>query len=289
MAEDKFTAVWVSHTSISDFLRCPRAYYLKNMYRDPKTGHKIKLISPPLALGQIVHEVLESLSTLPVEERFTKSPVETYHLLWKKIKGKKGGFTDESVEEQYKKRGEEMLNRVMKNPGPLMNLAVKIKMDLPYYWLSTKDNIILCGKIDWLEYIPDTDSVHIIDFKTSKKDEEDGSLQLSIYSLLTANCQSKPVSKISYWYIGRSDEPTKQIMPDMKQQEEKILEIAKKMKLARQLSVFKCPETSGCRDCRPYEAILRGEAELVGLGSYREDMYILDVSGSSAKEKSVIL
>ena len=62
---DQYTAVWVSHTSISDFLQCPRAYYLKNVYKDPKTRHKIQLMSPPLALGQVVHSVLESLSILP--------------------------------------------------------------------------------------------------------------------------------------------------------------------------------------------------------------------------------
>jgi len=70
MPKDIYSAVYVSHTSISDFLVCPRAYFLKNVYRDPKTRHKIKLMSPPLALGQVIHEVLESLSLLPTEDRF---------------------------------------------------------------------------------------------------------------------------------------------------------------------------------------------------------------------------
>ena len=58
MAADKFTATWISHSSISDFLKCPRAYYLKNMYKDPKTGHKIQLMSPPFELGKDVDEVI---------------------------------------------------------------------------------------------------------------------------------------------------------------------------------------------------------------------------------------
>jgi len=98
MAEDKYTATWVSHSSISDFLQCPRAYFLKHVYRDPKTGHKIKITSPPLALGQAVHEVLESLSTLPVEERFRNSLIEKFHTVWQKLSGKKGGFVNEEVE-----------------------------------------------------------------------------------------------------------------------------------------------------------------------------------------------
>src|SRR3990167_6170588 len=70
MPGDKYTAVWVSHSSITDFVNCPRAYFLNNIYRDPVTGHKITVISPPLALGQAIHEVIETLSHLPSEKRF---------------------------------------------------------------------------------------------------------------------------------------------------------------------------------------------------------------------------
>lgn len=289
MAEDKYSAVWVSHTSINDFLTCPRAYYLKNVYKDPKTNHKIKVMSPPLALGQSVHEVLESLSVLPADSRFTVSLVEKFHESWKKVSGKKGGFLTPATEEQYRKRGEEMLLRVMEHPGVLKNLAVKIKMDLPYYWLSKEDNIILCGKIDWLEYLPATDAVHIIDFKTSKNDEEDGSLQLPIYCLLASHCQTKPVEKVSYWYLGRNTELTPKPLPDFAIEEARILDIAKKIKIARQLNVFKCPQKTGCHACLPYEHVLKGEAELVGTGSYREDIYVLDPSLREAGQKSVIL
>jgi ATP-dependent helicase/DNAse subunit B len=64
-----------------------------------------------------------------------------------------------------------------------------MKEDLPHYWLSEDDGIILCGKIDWLQYLPDTDSVHIVDFKTSKNKEKANSLQLPIYLLLVSNTQ----------------------------------------------------------------------------------------------------
>lgn len=289
MAKDSYSAVWVSHTSISDFLTCPRAYYLKNVYRDPKTRHKIKLMSPPLALGQAVHEVLESLSILPSEDRFKESLVVRFHEVWKKVTGKKGGFTHEETEELYKRRGEKMLERVMKSPGPLVNKAVKIKMDLPKYWLSEKDNIILCGKIDWLEYFETTDTVHIIDFKTSKNEEEGSSLQLPIYFLLVTNCQTKRISKMSYWYIERDDGLVERPLPDLSSSEEKLLDIAKKIKTARQLNVFKCPQKNGCYACRPFEAILHGEAEYVGLGSFKEDVYLLDKSLMNSSKESTIL
>lgn len=284
--KDKFSAVWVSHTSINDFLTCPRAYYLKNVYKDPRNGKKVKIISPPLALGQTVHEVLESLSVLPVEARFATSLIERFHALWPKVSGKNGGFFSSEVEQIYKKRGEDMLLRVQQNPGPLKRLAVKIKMNLPYYWLSEEDNIILCGKLDWLEYIKENESVQIIDFKTGKSDEDANSLQLSIYYLLATHCQIRPVTGLNYWYIERNTDLTKQQIPDEKEAYSKILTIAKQIKLARQLNIFKCPQKTGCQACKPFERVLKGEAEYVGLNAYKENVYILpDKQGKDAQSE----
>jgi len=289
MVADPYNAVWVSHTSIGDFLKCPRAYYLKHMYRDPKSGHKIKLVTAPLSLGQIIHQVLESLSTIPAEERMKESLVIKFHALWGNISGRRGGFTNPEMELRFKKRGEDMLNRVMEHPGPLAKKAVRIKsdMDIIHYWLSEKDNIILCGKIDWLEYLPDFNGVHIIDFKTSKNEEEAGSLQLPIYYLLAKNCQNRTVDKASYWYIERNNEPTEKKLPDAEEAYKKVFEVAKKIKLARQLSVFKCPYKTGCGVCRPMERIIRGDAQFVGVDERGSDMYILEES-SPEKESEVL-
>src|SRR3990170_5103100 len=160
MPADKYSAVWVSHSSITAFLSCPRAYFLSNIYRDPATGHKITLMSPPLALGQAVHELIETLSYLPSDQRFRKPLATQFDAVWQKISGVRGGFTDQKAETAYKESGKAMIKRLVNHPGPLEKLAVKIKMDLPYFWLSQEQNIILCGKIDWLEYLPD-ESVHI--------------------------------------------------------------------------------------------------------------------------------
>lgn len=278
MKGDKYSAVWVSHTSINDFLECPRLYYLKFVYRDPKSGKKIKITSPSLALGQSVHEVIESLSVLPVDKRFAVPLTAHFEQVWKKVSGKKGGFLSDDVEQEYKQRGLSILEHIRKNPGPLAQLAVKIKMDLPYTWISEEDNIILCGKIDWMEYLPETDSVHIIDFKTSKRDEKPDSLQLPIYCILAQQCQKRPVTKASYWYVERNESPTEIPFPDCDDAQTKILRIARTMKTARKLERFKCNFETGCNACSPYEAVLRGEYEYVGVDEYDHDTYI---SGSN--------
>ena len=185
---DEFGAIWVSYSSIRDFLKCPRSYYLKNIYKNPQTGRKMQIINPSLSLGQAVHQVLEELSRLPKEKRFDISPLDRFRRIWEGVSGKKGGFLNKKEEERYFERGQAMIERITKNPGPLKKLAVKIKDDLPHFWLSQKDNLILCGKIDWLEYLPDKNGVHIIDFKTGRFSEEEDSLQLPIYYLLAKKC-----------------------------------------------------------------------------------------------------
>ena len=287
MAKDKYSAVWVSHSSISDWLSCPRAYWLKNVYKNPQTRKKMAIVSPPLSLGQAVHEVIESLSVLAVDRRLAEPLLAKFNQAWEKVKGKKGGFLSETEEAKYKERGKEMLLRVEKNPGPLKNLAVKIQMELPYYWLSEKDNIILCGKIDWLEYLKDEEAVHIIDFKTGKNEEKADSLQLPIYYLLVSHTQDRPVKKVSYWYIDRESKPVEQKLKDLESAEEKILKIAKEMKLARQLNRFKCPQ-GGCRNCLPMERILQGEGELVGIDGMDREVYILPGAKQTEKQSKIL-
>lgn len=289
MPIDKFSALWVSHTSISDFLSCPRAYFLRHMYRDPKTRHKIKIITPPLALGQAVHETLEALSVIPKENRFFHSLMDGFEKSWEKVRGKKGGFVDRDTEYKYEERGRAMIRNVKDNPGPLANSAVKIKEDLPHYWLSEEEGIILCGKVDWLEYLPATDSVHIIDFKTGKQDEDPDSLQLPIYHLLVRYCQSRLVTKASYWYLDREDGLVEKVLPSIEEARERVLMIARKIKLARQLDRLSCPN-QGCMHCQPYEDIVAGKGELVAEDEYHYDVYTLPLRAPQIiSTESVIL
>lgn len=271
--------LWVSHSSINDFISCPRAYYLKHIFKDPKTKQKINIINPAIALGLAVHDTLESL-VVPLEQRFLEPLDIKYERMWQKVTGILGGFSSETEEAEYKTRGKNMITRVMKNPGPLVNKALKLSLTedtfVPNFLLSKEDNIILCGKIDWMEHVPENNSVHIIDFKTGKNDEKAGSLQLPIYCLLTQNLQKRNIHKVSYWYLDKHDSPTEMPMPDLEDEKENILDIARRIRMVRDSGKFSC-QKGGCFACKPFEAIIRGDATFVKKGDY-QDIYVVDPS-----------
>lgn len=272
--KNKFTAVWVSHSSMGDFIKCPRAYFLHNVYKDPKTGRKINITNPALALGVTVHSVIEPLAKIKAEDRMNQPIFDIYEKEWQKVSGKRGGFLTLEEENETKERGRKMLERIKNHPEPLLEKALRMKEDLPWYYLSEKDNIILCGKVDWMRYVPTDDSVHIMDFKTGKYDEKEDSLQLPIYHLLVHNCQKRKVSGASYWYIDRDDSPKEVELPDLESAFKKVYDVAIKVKQARDKKEFICP-SGGCKTCLPFEAILKGEAEYVGVGEYNQDLYML--------------
>lgn len=279
MSEDKYSALWVSHSSMGDFLKCPRLYFLRNVYRTD-LNRKINIASPPLSLGQAVHGVLEGLAQYKAEERFKNSLEEVFEKEWQKISGKRGGFKSEEEESKAKERGKNMIQRVAQNPGPLLKKTVNINGNgsgaLHDIYLSKEDNIVLCGKIDWLEYVDEDDSIRVIDFKTGRKEEDENSLQLPIYLLLLNELQKRKISGASYWYIDRDDKPSEVKLPNIGEAKDRVLFMAKKVKTAKDNNELSCPYgLNGCFACRPFEKILLGEAEFVGLDEYEREMYVI--------------
>ena len=276
---DKYTAVWVSHSSMGDFLKCPRLYYLHNVYKDSKTGRKISIVTPHMSLGIAVHEVLEGLANYPADERKNQDLSAQFESAWQKVSGKKGGFVSNEEEQLFKARGIAMIENVKKDYKMLANKCVKLPREVmnPNFFLSDDENIILNGLVDWIEYLPETDSLHIIDFKTGKNIESDSSLQLPIYLLLCNALQKRPVTKASYWYL-ESDTVVEKELPDAESAFNDVLAVALRVKEARVNNDFVCPQgEGGCMQCRPYEQILAHapNVEFVGTGLFKQDMYLV--------------
>ncbi len=277
--QDKYSALWVSHSSMNDFIKCPRSYYLHNIYRS-KNNRKINIVNQHLSLGIAVHETLENLSNFKADQRFLVPLEVAFEENWKKVSGKIGGFKTEQEEMDAKERAKKMILRVQQHPGPLAKLTVKLPAhnnDMPpNFYLSEEDNIILNGKIDWLEYMPEDDSVRVIDFKTGKNEENPESLQLPIYLMLLHALQKRKVSGVAYWYLEKDNEPKSVALPDVAAAKEKVLKIALEIKKAKSNNHFECPRgEKGCFSCQPFEKIVRGEAEYVGVGGYNQELYLI--------------
>lgn len=282
MSQDKYSATWVSHSSMGDFLKCPRLYYLHNVYKDPVTNRKMTIVNPHMSLGIAVHNVLEGLGNYPSEERMNRDLRAQFEEEWLKVTGKQGGFLSLEQEEEFKMRGKEMINTVIRDPRFLVNKRIKLPQgNMPCnFYLSEDDNIIVNGLVDWIEYLPD-DTLHLIDFKTGKKEESESSLQLPIYLLLCNALQKRKVSKASYWYL-ESDKLVEKELPDSDTAYRDVYTVAIQVKEARDTKKFNCPGgESGCIHCKGYEDILRlkkGEesrALYIGVGGFNQDIYIL--------------
>lgn len=296
--EDKYSAVWLSHSSASDFLKCPRLYFLKNIWKNDK-GNKVNIVSPYLSLGLAVHQTIEPLATLKVDERLEflsnkDNVMETFNKNFDKFRGKTGGFEDAGTEEEFKKRGQEMIQNVLNNPGPLKSKTVKYYNGdfIPNFFLSEKDNIILCGLVDWVEYLESTDSLKVIDFKTGKNDEKDDSMQLPIYKLLVENLQKRKVTSCAYWYLDRDKFPksVEIVDEDLEEIKNKLLRVGLEIKNKKggfpnsrfkdMEKNFPCSIGVGCRNCKEFEIIKNYVAdneriEYLGQGEYKQDLYLV--------------
>lgn len=269
--------IFLSYTSLKDFLNCPRAYFLKNVYRDSKTGNRILIASPYMSLGSVVHDTLKWILDMggQVTERGAE---EKFRNFWLKFRGKKGGFESREDEATFGKRGLNMLDNFLKNFGSLEKSAPG--MVFPKYYLP--DNLVLIGNIDFLGEREDG-SLHVVDFKTGVNDEKDP-LQLYIYAILAEANLQKEVTAASYWYLDRDDAPRPIVLDPLEPQLEWLKGKAKELKKAIEKGEWICikndaPSGASCRDCRDYQAILDGKGEFQFTDQkFKKDIYFLPKS-----------
>lgn len=287
MAYDPYTAVWLSHSSITDFLSCNRLYYLKNIFKDPVSRRKINIASPYLSLGSAVHNTLEDLKNLSQEERekeIKENLLENFKKNWQNYTGEKGGFLNTEEEKEFFERGESIIKNIIKDPKILLNKIIKEnyfwERDLhngfnPHFPISLEYNLVLNGAIDWLEYLEDKNSIRVTDFKTGRNDEKEESFQLPIYYLLIDNLDKKKkykVDSVAYWYLDHENkkentehkeleiiELNKEKLEEIKKKEKEIIEIGKSIKAFRENGIYKCNnekvEGEGCFYCRDFEKV----------------------------------
>lgn len=267
--------LWISYSAIADFEKCPRFYYLRNLYRDQRTNHRIQVVDPYLTLGTVIHRIIEKVSHWPEEKRVKISLVDEFEKRWQFYTGKKGGFISLEQEENFKERGLAMIKK-LENCQVIKNQNYQPGGKLPKVRLFKNEDLILVGSIDWIEILP-TGSLHIIDFKTGKSEEEENSLQLPIYLILAHYNFKQPIEKMSYWYLDRDEGPISVELNSRQSYIPIIREKALTIKRAIVNNKLICPSPYGrCFRCKKYEAILSHQAEYVGYDpEMNRDLYFV--------------
>lgn len=231
----------------------------------------MQIVSAPMTLGSLVHDAIKwYLQTNRVASK--DAVIKKFRNHWLKYRGKKGGFKSIEEEALFGKKGLAMLDNFFNNLD-------SIGPNLPEYNFLKYligENIVLNGKVDFIETLPDG-SLHVMDFKTGTKDEED-SLQLHIYAILTEGNLQQPVSKLSFWYLERETNPREVVMDSLDEKLEWIKNKSLEIKYAISKNIWACAKSELCVECRNYQAIIDGKGEyLFSDDEFRKDIFFLDL------------
>ena len=263
-------ALFISHTALKDFLKCPNSYFLKNRYRDPKTGYRLQIASGPMTLGSLVHDAIKwYLQTNRVANK--DEVINKFRNHWLKYRGKKGGFSSREEEGVFGKRGLQMLDNFLKNASILEpNIPA---YDFLRYRLDEK--IVFTGKVDFIGQL-ENESLHILDFKTGAKDEEDAT-QLHSYAIMAESTFQKPVSKLSYWYLDRDDSPKEAVLDPLEEKIDWIKDKALQIQDAISKDSWECIEKDGpYNECQKYQKVIDGKGEFqFSDDDFKKDVYYL--------------
>lgn len=270
-------AVWISHSALEEFFRCPKSYYYRYLYTN-SAGARVTIADPNLTLGIAVDDVIKYYFSKHAQVSLEDL---LWHLdfVWKLKKGKAGGFISEDQEKIYLEKAKKFITTFFENIG-----QIKGKVEVPEFIqmsLSEEEDVRLCGSPDLINYLPDG-TVEVIDIKTSEKEYSGETLQLPIYTILIEKELGKKVSKASYWYLNVHNSPKEVTFSDQDFLEDIKFKTQVLLK-ARKDNDFKCLKGSGgCFKCQDYEYIKTGQAEIVGKDKKRV-VYFVDRNKQSLR------
>ena len=209
-----------SPSKLSLFSKCPKAYHFS--YLDPiysKMKKRLKKLPENIwsfnTLGRAVHNAITLFFHLPAKQRKFNCLKAYLEKTWRSEVmprqnpplGKWGGFSSTQEEREQYRQALQMLK----------NFTKLIDDSLQIHYLPTKnldrsiddylqlikplnDSYDISGKFDLIAKFND-DSLHIIDFKTGKRNDED-IFQLRFYKLLAEENFKKPVTRASYYFLS---------------------------------------------------------------------------------------
>ena len=184
----------LSPTSILAFRQCRQRY--KFLYID-KLGDKYGGPRPYFTMANHVHATLKDfLSLQPVGLR---TPAAIHKLLRHNWRRYRIGFRDENDEQRWAQKALRQLEEFVAN----YDVSVQPLMMEGAMETEITPGLILRGRIDRVDREPDG-GLHIIDYKTGNMPPEMDWTQLEVHALIASRRLPRPVSKISYLYLGPS-------------------------------------------------------------------------------------
>lgn len=236
-----------SPSKLNMFASCPKSYefyYLDPIYSQMKNDLKRlpQNIYSFFTLGKAVHNALTLFFHSLPEQRTKDSLKEHLKETWRSevMKNKKpplgqwGGF--ETLEEERRTYGEalEMLENFLKMFEADFEIEYLPTADF-YHSIKDYQDLItplnsdfdISGKFDLVAR--EGDSLHIVDFKTSKREEENP-FQLRFYKILAEEKFKKPVKKASFYFLKTGKKKEFDLEPEKKDKiKEEILGKIKKI------------------------------------------------------------
>jgi len=254
-----------SPSKLGMFTQCPKLfhfYYLDPVYS--QTKYELKRLPHNIwsfhTLGKAVHNAITLFYYLLPRQRTEKGLLEQLKETWisevqwnkKPPLGKWGGFKTTEEERNSYRQAILMLKNFIKiaeiEPEieylPTKNFKRSIS-DYTDLVTPLDENFDISGKFDLIARDND-DSLHIVDFKTGKKEDEDH-FQLRFYKLLAEEKFKKPVRKASFYFLKTGN---KKEFDLEKEKKEKIREeILGKINQIKKIEDFKTRPSKLCQFC----------------------------------------
>ncbi len=234
---------YISPNKLKIWLECPRKYWHYYLHEPTKYREPPR---PYYTLGEAIHDVLNSFFSLVPQIRTKKRLFDQFELHWKSASNQEGGFKDINEEDGYKKRAIKMLENFYKKED-IQAIPYRLSPSSTKY-ISLTNGVMLGGKIDRVD-LESSGSLHIIDYKTGKEDQDDP-YQLSIYDLLVRGWLKKEVSRLSYLHLESGNWSTK---PSTRKEREAtnhfILDTVKKIPKEVSREFFVCHLGGNCNHC----------------------------------------
>ena len=182
----------LSPSGIAAFRQCPRLY--KFIYIE-KLGDRYRKPRPYFTMANHVHDTLRDFMTIvPVHRRNTETIERLLRKNWRRYRVGFRGKADE-LRWQEKALGQ-VRSFVAANDVAVTPFLVEASLES-----EITPGLILRGRMDRVDR-EENGSLHIIDYKTGNMPATDDWTQLWLYALALSRNSSRPVRRLSYYYLG---------------------------------------------------------------------------------------